>query len=70
MKLKKHRIIVEMQNGYVLCKLQSYSFPDSYFLYNKKMEQAYHELDMRCIPTIIKMCEVNSEGDYALKSNI
>lgn len=68
MKLKKDQIIKKMQNGYVLCKLQS--FYTSYYLWNGSDGwggSTIFNIDQRSISTIIKMCKVDSNGKYELQ---
>jgi len=66
MKLKKHRIFEKMQNGYVLCKLKSNAFPNFYYLYDAIKGHCIDDIDMRSVHSILKMCKVNSKGDYEL----
>jgi hypothetical protein len=74
MKLKKHRIIYRLQNGYVLCKadfkhynLKSNSYTNFYWLYNPKTKHSIDDIDMRSVPSILKMCKVDSKGNYELQ---
>lgn len=68
-KLHKRTIIEKLENGYVLCKSNCKAFSNLYWLHNPKTRHNYIDLDMRSIPSILKMCEKTTGGDYVLKTN-